>query len=113
MEVIQSFYHAEHSEGNDDEVQYDGDGVAEVDGHFGQLHGYTVGLHYGFFQNPFPGGEINAAGNHRDQGHDDVIDDGSSDLAESTANNNADSHVDHVTAHCKCLKFVKKLFHFV
>ena len=107
--------YAEDRESDDQEVHDNGDQIAVLDGHFGSgLHHGTVGAHFGdsFLQHDLPLGEINAAGEHGDEGHDDVVDDGSGDLAESAADDNADCHVDHIAAHRKGLEFFKKLLHF-
>ena len=52
--------------------------------------------------------EACAAGQGAQQGHQDVIDKGSYNLAESAADNDAYSHVDDVSFEDKCLEF----FHY-
>ncbi len=68
-------------------------------------------LHDGFLKHPLPCGEVDAAGQHGDERHDDIIDERGRDLAERAADDDADGHIEHVAAHGKGLELFKKLLH--
>ena len=83
--------------------------VAVVDGDLGVDD--LLALHDCFLEHPLPAGKVDAAGQHGDERHDDVAHERGRDLAERTANDNADGHIDDVAAHGKGLELFKKLLH--
>jgi trigger factor len=64
-------------------------------------------------QDDLPITEVQTAGENADDRHDDVVNNGSGDLTESTADDNTDSQVNHIAAHGKGFELVQELFHFV
>ena len=109
MHLVDGLDHAEHGERDDDEVEDDGDQVAVVDGDLGCDD--FAALHDGLLEHPFPRGKVDAAGQHGDERHDDIIDERGRDLAERAADDDADGHIEHVAAHGKGLELFKKLLH--
>ena len=72
---------------------------------------YKRQLHDGFLEHPLPRGEVDAAGQHGDERHDDIAHERGRDLAERAADDDADGHIEHVAAHGKGLELFKKLLH--
>ena len=109
MHFVDGLDHAEHGERDDDEVQNDGDQIAEVDGDLGVND--LAALHHGLLEHPFPRGEVHAAGKNGDKRHDNIVHQRGRDLAERAADDDTDGHVDDVAAHGKRLEFFHKLLH--
>lgn len=55
--------------------------------------------------------EVDPAGQHADERHDDVVDERCDDLPERAADNDADRHIDHVPLYGKFLEFLEQRFH--
>ena len=51
--------------------------------------------------------EVDPAGQHADERHDDVVDERCDDLPERAADNDADRHIDHVPLYGKFLEFLE------
>ena len=62
-------------------------------------------------QNDLQRGEIDTAGNQRQQRHEQVVDNRGDDAAECAADHNADSHVNDIALECKLLEFLDELLH--
>ena len=97
----------EDAESDDEEVNGALDEVAVSHSYFRNVFALSL------FQYPFELGEVYAASDDADNRHDDVVNDRCYDFAESAADDNTDSHVEHVATHGKLLEVVKKCtFHF-
>ena len=55
--------------------------------------------------------EVDAAGQHADERHKDVVDQRRGNRAERGADDHADSHIDDIAAHRKRLEVLKEFFH--
>jgi len=72
-----------------------------------QRHGWLDDLssfHHSLVKHNLKVSEVETTDQHTDARHDDVIDNGGDNLAESTADNYTDSHIDHIAFHREVLE---------
>ena len=101
----------EHAERGQDEVDDVLDEQAVVDradaGRRGRLGGNVAAA----VERDEQAAEVDAAGQHADQRHEDVVDQRRGDRAERRADDDADGHVDHIAAHGERLEILEEFFH--
>ena len=107
-EDFERIYQAEHRKGNDEKIQNGGEEGAVPNGNFRGCVDHAVSTGDGLLENDFPVAEINAAGEHGDQGHDDIIHKRGGNFAERAANDDADGHIHHITAGNKGFELAHK-----
>ena len=95
VKAVDGFDKAEDRKGDDEEVQNGGEEGAVMDGN-GGAHLTAAGVIHRLPQHPLPLGEVRAAGEQGEQGHQDVVDQGGGNFAEGAADDDAHRHVQHI-----------------
>src|SRR5690606_3286969 len=111
--AVDHLHHAEHHEGQQDEIDQYGQEVAprqDNGARLGQgIEGFRAAVAFGQAQDRELIGEIDFAPQYEaDDGHDDVLHQRVDDLAERGPDDDTDREVYHVALDCKLPEFVEK-----